>query len=116
MSPITAGSFLLACLALWGLAAPARRTWTGHLATVLGTIALLIILGYVHGSPLLDGGGITPGALPTALALLLISASLMAAGGRESWPVHPWCGHSTRAVLLRWFVPIATSGVLLRGL
>lgn len=116
MSPITALSFLLACGSLWALVTPRLRVWTGHAATALAMVALVIVLGYVHGSPLLYGGGIIPVALPTACAFLLISAALITVAGRENWPVQPWCGHSTRAVLLRWFVPIATSGVLLRGL
>jgi serine phosphatase RsbU (regulator of sigma subunit) len=116
MSPITAFDFLLTCAALWTLVSAQRHLWTGRLAAISGTVAMVVILGYIHGTPLLYGGGIIPVALPTAVAFLCLSVSLIAGAGRESWPIDRWCGHSTRALLLRWFVPLAGGGILVSGL
>jgi serine phosphatase RsbU (regulator of sigma subunit) len=112
MSPITALDFLLTCAALWTLLSARAPTPAGKFAAASGAIALVVILGYSHGTPLLYGGGIIPVALPTAIAFLCLGVSLIAAAGRESWPLSRWSGHSTRALLLRWFVPIAGGGIL----
>jgi serine phosphatase RsbU (regulator of sigma subunit) len=115
MSPVTASTFLLAGSAMAALVVASLRRWAGFLAAATVIIALLIILGYLYGTPLLYGGKIIPVALLTALAFLCIGIGLVAAAGTESWPLRPLIGSSTRTLLLRAFLPVTIVGVLING-
>ena len=119
MSPITAGSFLLACAAIFSRRTAHFGNWTGGLATVLLGISSVLLLGYLHKTPLLYGATIIPVALPTATAFFLLACSIIVDAGTERWPFRAFVGNSAKAVLLRWFLPVvlavATATDLLRG-
>ncbi len=118
MSPITAANFLLAALAML-LLAPARRAPAGGaagLASIVVAVSLVVLLGYVYGTPLLYGGKIIPVALPTAIAFLFLGLGLIAAAGPDHFPLRPFLGPSARALLLRAFLPVTAATVLASGL
>jgi hypothetical protein len=116
MSPITALNFLLMCTAIFTLLRDGWRTWAGWIAVAGIGINFVVVLGYLHGSPLLYGGRFVPVALPTALAFFLLGVSVIAAAGPAEWPLRSWIGHSARAVLLRWFLPPVAVLALVSGL
>jgi len=116
MSPITALNFLLVSMAIFALLKPRLRFWAGPLAAAVAAISGVVVLGYLHGTPLLYGGAIIPVALPTATAFILMSISVVAAVGAECWPLRSWMGDSTRAMLLRWFLPAVVLVALAEGL
>ncbi|WP_395752149.1 PP2C family protein-serine/threonine phosphatase [Prosthecobacter sp.] len=116
MSPITALNFLLICIAILALLKVRLRLWAGPAAAVVLGISSVVVLGYLHGTPLLYGGTIIPVALPTAAAFILLGSSIIAAIGAECWPLRSWQGDSTRAMLLRWFLPAVVLVALAEGL
>ncbi len=116
MSPITALNFLLICLAILALLKVRLRVWAGPVAAVVLAISGVVVLGYMHGTPLLYGGTIIPVALPTAAAFILLGSSVIAAIGAECWPLRIWQGDSTRALLLRWFLPMVVLVAVVEGL
>lgn len=116
MSPITALNFLLICVAILALLKGRLRLWAGPAAAVVLAISSVVVLGYMHGTPLLYGGTIIPVALPTAVAFILLGSSVIAAVGAECWPFRHWQGDSTRALLLRWFLPAVVLVALAEGL
>jgi hypothetical protein len=87
MSPLTAGSFVVATASVAALIAAPRRSpladLGGLLASGLAVMSAVLLLGYVYGTPLLYGGTMVPVALPTALAFAALSTSLMALAGAE---------------------------------
>ncbi|WP_395746933.1 PP2C family protein-serine/threonine phosphatase [Prosthecobacter sp.] len=116
MSPITALNFLLICVAILALLKVKLQLWAGPLAAVVLATSSVVVLGYLHGTPLLYGGAIIPVALPTAAAFILLGSSIIAAVGAECWPFRNWQGDSTRALLLRWFLPAVVLVALAEGL
>lgn len=115
MSPITALNFLLICGAIYCLPRAGWRAWAGKTAVVVLSISFVVMLGYLHGSPLLYGGTIIPVALPTATAFFLLGISVISAAGPEQWPLRSWVGDSARPTLLRWFLPTAVIAALVEG-
>ncbi len=115
MSPITALNFLLICAAIHSLLKPRLCRWAGLAAAMVLAISFVVVLGYLHGTPLLYGGTIIPVALPTALAFVLLGISVIAAAGPEYWPLRAWQGDATRAMLLRWFLPAVVAVALGEG-
>jgi serine phosphatase RsbU (regulator of sigma subunit) len=82
------------------------------LATV---IAIVVLIGYWYGTPLLYGGTIIPVALSTASAFFLCGIAIISAAGVDQWPLRMFCGESTRALLLRAFVPLIIAAALING-
>ncbi|MDB6152425.1 MAG: rsbP 1 [Chthoniobacteraceae bacterium] len=105
MSPITAFNFLLICSAIFALAGSRWRAWAGPAAILTMGISFVVVLGYMYGTPLLYGGHVIPVALPTAAAFFALGGSVVAGAGPGSWPLKALLGDSTRAQLLRWFLP-----------
>lgn len=116
MSPITALNFLLICVAVLALLKVRLRFWAGPMTALVLAVSCVVVLGYLHGTPLLYGGTVIPVALPTAAAFILMGSSIIAAIGAECWPLRGWQGDSTRAVLLRWFLPAVVLVALAEGL
>lgn len=115
MSPITALNFLVISFALFALARTRWRAWASPAAVLTLTISFVVVLGYLHGTPLLYGGNIIPVALPTAAAFFLLGVSVIAGEGPEGWPLKSLLGDSARAVLLRWFLPVVVVVALIEG-
>jgi diguanylate cyclase (GGDEF)-like protein/PAS domain S-box-containing protein len=91
MSPMTAPAFMLVSGALLLQSSSlAGRAAARYLALFL-TLAVLLAVGtvlisYGSGAPLLYGQGLVPMALPTAIAFMLLGASLLALSARETSP------------------------------
>ena len=85
-------------------------SWFG-LAIAAGGI--LILLGYLYGTPLFYGGSIRPIGLGSAMAFAALGTGLMAAAGPCQPPLSLLVGPTVRAQLLRRFLPITFLVVLL---
>lgn len=115
MSPITALNLLLLCVAINGLLHRRLRVWAGRFAMLVLAIALVVMLGYLYGTPFLYGGSIKPVSFSSAIATILLATSVIAALGPQVWPLKPLTGDATRAVLLRWFLPASVGVALAEG-
>jgi PAS domain S-box-containing protein len=88
------------------------------LATVILVLSFWVLLGYIDGRwdalALYDVLGMdVQVALNTALAWLVLSAGLISAGGADDLVLCPFMGPSTRALLLRAFLPVTVVAVLI---
>ncbi len=115
MSPITALSFLFAAESLVRLAGDRRGEWAGLFGAAVLVISSIVLVGYWYGTPLLYGGSIIPVAFSTAAAFFLFGSGVIVAAGAERWPLKLFYGDSTRAVLLRAFVPMIVAAALVNG-
>ncbi|HJT80592.1 MAG TPA: hypothetical protein VJ719_05290, partial [Chthoniobacterales bacterium] len=115
MSPITALTFLFAAEALVRLAGDRRGEWAGVFGTAVVVISSVVLVGYWYGTPLLYGGTVIPVALSTAVAFFLCGIAALTAAGPERWPLRLFAGESTRALLLRAFVPLIVAAALVNG-
>jgi serine phosphatase RsbU (regulator of sigma subunit) len=115
MAPVSAFTFVFTAA---GLIALTDRGWEkiagpiGALVTIVGTV---VLAGYWYGTPLLYGGRIVPVALSSACGFFLYGIGMMTGAGPESWPLRVLLGDSTRALLLRAFVPIVIAAALING-
>lgn len=120
MSPLTGTLFFLSGATLLLILWDASRQLTRNLAAGFGILIALAgfvaIMGYLYGTPLLYGGDIIPLAATTSLAFLFLGSGLAAAAGASSTFLRPWAGESVLAKLLRAFVPLITTAVLIQGL
>jgi signal transduction histidine kinase/CheY-like chemotaxis protein len=115
MSPFTAANGLLAQLALLlAQGRPGRRAWGAAVALlgVIGTANLGMLLAYLQGSQLTSNRDFIPPSIPTATAFLVWCVGLLAAGGPARLPLRLFLGPSTRALLLRAFLPTTVAAVL----
>ena len=115
MAPLTALTFVFTAaglLALTGKHAGKSAGAAGALVTVIGAV---VLAGYAYGTPLLYGGTIIPVALSTACGFFLSGVSIMTAAGVTGWPLRVFLGDSTRALLLRSFVPVVIAAALING-
>jgi PAS domain S-box-containing protein len=114
MSPIAGALLFLIGAAMLALAvAPVTDKGSrslGNAAGVLGsaaTIAALVCgLGYAYGAPVLYGSSAIPISAVGVLGALFLSVGTVAAAGRDCWPLRALAGDSTRARLVRVFVPL----------
>jgi signal transduction histidine kinase/DNA-binding response OmpR family regulator len=118
MSPLTAASFLLSgvtLLLLVGLAGRARLVKAG-LTAALALANLWVLLGYLELGQLKFYEYIQiPVAITTATGFLALAVGLIAAEGPDHPLVRPLTGSSTRALLLRAFLPVTVAAVLAAG-
>ncbi|MFN3531168.1 MAG: putative bifunctional diguanylate cyclase/phosphodiesterase [Candidatus Brocadia sp.] len=120
MSPITAVSFLLSGSSLLiDTSSPANGKYMKNIASSLATIVIflgsIVLLGYLYRTPLLYGGTIIPMALTTAVAFVFLGTGLIFTIGPEYWPQCLVIGLSTRARLMRAFLPITVVIVIIMG-
>lgn len=115
MAPMTALNFVFTATGLLSLTTKRSGKWAGPLGALVAVISAVILVGYWYGTPLLYGGTIIPVALSTACGFFLCGVGLMTAAGPAGWPLHAFLGDSTRALLLRAFVPVVIAGALLNG-
>ncbi len=111
MSPVTAVTFLLASasagLRAWS-SSPRAALLAGLFGAMTAAVGLLTVLGYLYGTPLFQGGAtIIPLAATTGFAFLAQGVGLTAAVGVEHPPLSWVFGSTTRARLLRAFLPAA---------
>ena len=123
MSPLTGAAFFIVGISLMLLITrsykPGQDKLSGHLAGALGgadvVISLTVILGYLYRTPLLYGSSTVPMALTTAMSFLFLGVGLTAAAGRTCVPIMVMAGASTRARLLRIFLPLTIIAVLFQN-
>ena len=115
MAPLTALNFMFVASALVFLTATNRETPACTLAALATVISAVVLVGYWYGTPLLYGGKIIPVALPTASAFFLSGIGILVAAGSGAWPLKAFLGPSTRAGLLRAFVPVIIVVSLVNG-
>jgi two-component sensor histidine kinase len=84
----------------------------GALGALSAAIALVFVMGYVYRTPLLYGSGAIPIAATAALGCLLLSVGAVLSAGPEHWPLRALAGSSTRARLMRAFVPLTVLAVI----
>ncbi len=115
MAPMTALDFIFSAIGLFTLSRPALQKFAAGLGTLTTVIGAVVLVGYSYGTPLLYGGNIIPVALSTAWGFVLCGVALVAAAGAGVWPLRSFLGPTTRAVLLRAFVPVIIAATLLNG-
>jgi len=117
MSPMTGAGMCLSGITLFLLLRPRHtiRNLSGVLGLPVAMLGLVGTMGYLFGTPLLYGGGVIPMAATTTFAFLLLGVGLAAAAGPECWPLRTLAGSSIRARLLRTFLPLTGSMVLVQG-
>jgi diguanylate cyclase (GGDEF)-like protein/PAS domain S-box-containing protein len=120
MSPITGEFFLLSgtalLLLLWDKTGAHTRNLGGAMGLLVCLAGFVATTGYLFGTPLLYGGDMIPVAEPTAIAFLLLGVGLVAAAGPTSVFVRPLVGASVRARMLRAFLPLTATMVLIQAL
>jgi diguanylate cyclase (GGDEF)-like protein/PAS domain S-box-containing protein len=121
MSPITAAGFFLAGLTVYFLTGTFRESRyfqeaSALLATAIAIIGWVVLLGYLHGSPLLYGGAHIPVALPTAIAFIALGMGLCASTGPDIFPQRLVLGDSISSRLMRAFLPITVVIVFIQGI
>ncbi len=122
MSPLTGSFFFLTGLAVFLLLlrSYSLKDRGAHVAGALGSLAFVgsfvATLGYAINAPLLYGQGATvPMALTTALAFLGLTVATLATAGQNSFPIQLVSGSSTRARLMRAFLPIVAIVMVAEG-
>jgi PAS domain S-box-containing protein len=113
ISPIASACFLLATIAsgLLTYFRGSRKSFCNDILSILASILIfaniVFILGYIYGAPLLYGGTVIPVGLSTAIAFIFLGGAIIFTNGPEHLPLSLFTGATTRAVLLRAFVPVS---------
>ena len=118
MSPVSAIMFIVASLGILLLCLPGQRKQlyknvASFMALSVGSAGFIIVIGYLHGTPLLYGGTFIPVAFQTALAFVFLGLGIIFASGSSSPPVRLFAGSSVRSLLMRTFLPTSVGFVLL---
>lgn len=118
MSLITASCFIasgMSLLLLASLPADSRRgkSMAAGLALIVVLVAAVHVLGYSYGTLILYGGKIIPIALNTAVAFLFLGIGQVVLAGPQSWLSRQFAGASTRALLMRSFVPVTIMMIII---
>ncbi|SDL40531.1 PAS domain S-box-containing protein [Maridesulfovibrio ferrireducens] len=124
MSPSTGFLFFfsgttLLCLFLSKNRSDSNNRNLNQMAGILSSLVLFsavtFVLGYAYGTPLLYGNHIIPMAFTTAIGFGLLGVALIASNGRDFYPLSSFSGSSTRALLMRAFLPLIIFVVLVQG-
>lgn len=123
MSPVTAVSFYITALAILFIIGKYNylKRSAGYLLTVVIVINLTVVAGYAFGTPLLynyviNGNYIIPVALTTAFSFILVCVAGITTLGINYFPLRPLTGSSTKARLLRAFLPLTLGFVIFDGM
>ena len=95
MSPLVAGTFVVASLAMLTLLASPAGWRLAHESAASATVGVMVVgvlvaLGYWRGVAFLSGSSLIPMALPTALAFVLLGAGILAGGGPRAWTMRDY--------------------------
>jgi serine phosphatase RsbU (regulator of sigma subunit) len=115
MAPMTALNFVFIATGLISLTGKQPAKYAGPFGALATVIGAVVLVGYWYGTPLLYGGHTIPVALSTACGFFLSGLGIVIAAGAAGWPLRTFLGDSTRAVLLRAFVPLITGAALING-
>ncbi|HEX7545907.1 MAG TPA: PAS domain S-box protein [Gemmatimonadaceae bacterium] len=124
MSPMSATGFVfagVATLLIWLRPASSRQAerfgdWASSLGVLVAVLGATILLAYVFGKPLLYGGVTVPMAATTSVGFVLIGVASAAAAGPHRFPVRLMVGDSPSARMMRVFLPLAVSALLIGGM
>ncbi len=119
MSPIAAASFLLICAAMVLLLFAHGNRAAGlssSLASVVVSVGLVVLLGYLYGTPQLYGEGYRYVAIPAGVMFVFLGTGLIAAAGPEHFPLRLLVGPSIRALLMRSFLLVIFVVILIEGI
>jgi signal transduction histidine kinase len=100
------GQALLLAQRLTGRAARAIADAVGMLGTLAILVSIVFFLGYLYRAPLLVGTRYLPIAWLATTAAIMLGIGLMALAGEKALPLRVFTGPSTRARLLRAFLPL----------
>jgi PAS domain S-box-containing protein len=78
----------------------------GLAGSAIGIIGFTFALSYLDSSPFMYGSPYIPIAAPTAIAIMFIGCGLIAFAGPAAVPAVYFVGETTRARLLRVFIPL----------
>ena len=115
MAPMTAINFLFIGTGLLALTGKQPAKFAAPLGALAAVVGAVVLVGYWYGTPLLYGGHTIPVALSTACGFFLSGIGIVMAAGATGWPLRAFLGDSTRALLLRAFVPLITAAALING-
>jgi serine phosphatase RsbU (regulator of sigma subunit) len=115
MAPMTALNFVFIATGLLALTGNQPAKFAGPLGALATVIGAVVLVGYWYGTPLLYGGHTIPVAFSTACGFFLSGIGIIMTAGAAEWPLRAFLGDSTRAVLLRAFVPLITAAALING-
>jgi signal transduction histidine kinase len=107
-----------AAMALLTRRQPSRRCLNivGIFATIIACGTGIVVIGYLYDEPLLYSGGMLPMPATTAITNLCLALAITLSAGHTSVPLKYFCGQSARAQLLRVFLPLTISAVLVQSL
>lgn len=80
---------------------------SGIVGSLVVITSLTFLMSYLYGSPLLYGSQTIPMAATTAIGFLFLGVGLVTAAGQDRLPIRLLTGNSTRAKLLRTFLPLS---------
>ena len=111
MSPFASSGIFAQAIAIFFLApflktSQKSKDLSGFLGASTCLIGLVLLLGYIYGSPIFYRVGLIPISITTALGLMLIGTGIVVTAGPESFPVRLFAGESSHARLLRLFMPV----------
>ena len=121
MSPSTGAVFFIAGLSTLSLIyfkfknndSQKLMNLAGILGALTMSIALIFLLAYIYGTPLLYGqGSLVPMALTTSFGFLMLGVGLFASSEKTSIPLKFIAQPNTYAQLLRIFFPLSIIAVL----
>lgn len=121
MSPSTGAVFFIAGLTTFSLIvirfkkikSPRLMNLAGILGALTISVALIFLLAYIYGNPLLyDQGSLVPMALTTAFGFLMLGVGLFASSEKTSIPLRFIAQSNTYAQILRIFFPLSILAVL----
>lgn len=114
MSPI---SFVLFCAALCALFLEyrRRRSAMGVLAVLITLAAVILLIGYLYGTPLLYGKEAIPIALTTSVCFFCVGLILILRTGPDLFPMRFFVGTSTEVRLQRIILPTTAATMIIGG-
>jgi len=118
MSPITSFLFIMICICILGI----RQKNTDIIKYISAGFTLLVLLiasvlliGYLYKAPVLYGSQFIPVSLPTAISFFLFSITLLRNYEYKFWTFNLVRGNKVTRQLLKSFLPIVVSVVILQG-
>jgi PAS domain S-box-containing protein len=91
------------------------RNAVGTTGLVVSLVSLTFVMSYIYGAPFLYNTPLIPIGFISATAALLIGAGLVTAAGPRAIPLKYITGPSTRARLLRVFLPLTLIIILVQN-
>lgn len=94
----------------------ALRDLVGAVSLIVVGVHIMLLLGFLYGTPLSYPSGYKPPSFPSAAASLAMGLAFLGAVGPRSFPLYLFAGPAIRARLLRTFLPVGIISVVIYGL